>query len=241
MYPNGLLLSLAVRASPQTHDSALPSTPVIPNQHPAGAGRLHIQLALQGAATPTLNAPDAAVPHTPVVSPAPVEPASAAVSLPVPRDYDAPVSQDESTAEPVVVTAIALTPQLEEFVTDRVAEDIDEAIDNLRDETLPSMIDECVEQKVSEAMYEHAETLESLESRIDDLEEREAGIDEDTFEELRLDVLTLSGQVDQLNVLRGTIAELTATCAALTARVAQLEHAACGTPRDCETVVEEEG
>ncbi|MCZ8206531.1 hypothetical protein [Gemmatimonas sp.] len=241
MYPNGLLLTLAVRASPQAHDGTLPSTLVIPNQLPAGAGRLHIQLAVQGVAAPTLNSPNAAVPHTPVVSPAPVEPVLAAGAPPVSRDYDTPVPQDESTAEPIVVTAIALTPELEEFVIDRVAEDIDEAIDNLRDETLPSMIDECVEQKVSEAMYEHAETLESLESRIDDLEEREAGIDEDTFEDLRLDVLTLTGRVDQLNVLRDTIAELTATCAALTARVAQLEHAACGTPRDGETVVEEEG
>jgi hypothetical protein len=82
----------------------------------------------------------------------------------------------------------------------------------------------------------------SLEARVDDLEDREASlVREDTFEDLRLDVLTLTGRVDQLNVLRDTIAELTATCAALTARVGQLERTVGGTPRGGETAIGGEG
>ncbi|MFN8859083.1 MAG: hypothetical protein ACK5ZR_02010 [Gemmatimonadaceae bacterium] len=241
MYPNGLLLSLAVRASPQAHEGALPSTPVIPNQHPAGAGRVHIQLALQGAATPALNAPNAAVPHTPVVTPAPVEPAVAAGVPPVAQDHDAPAPQDVLMAEPTVVTAIALTPQAEDYLDGEIEDRVSQAIADLCDDTFDELIDE-KSAEVREALSEQGDTLASLEARVDGLEEREVfRIDEDAFEDLRLDVLTLTGRVDQLNALRNTIAELTATCAALTARIAQLEHTVAGTPRGGEAASGGEG
>ncbi|WP_396215481.1 hypothetical protein [Gemmatimonas sp.] len=224
MYPNGLLLSLAVRASPQAHDGTLPSAPVIPNQLLAGAGRLHIQLALQGVAAPTLNSPNAAVRNTPVA-----------------EANDAPALQGGPASEPTVVTAIALTPQAEDYIDGEIEDRVSQSVAAICDETVEELIDDKIAE-VREALSAQGCEVGSLEARVDDLEDREASlVREDTFEDLRLDVLTLTGRVDQLNVLRDTIAELTATCAALTARVGQLERTVGGTPRGGETAIGGEG
>ena len=236
----GVFLSLAVRASPNPLGGAVPSTSAVPNNH-AGPGRLQIQLAVQGAVTPTLNSADAAVPHTPLVSPAPVELELAEGVPQVSQDDEVPAPQEVLMAEPTVVTSIALTPQVEDYLDGEIEDRVSQAIADLCDETLDELLDDKIDD-VREALSEQRDTLASIEARVDELEEREAlRVDEDTFEDLRLDVLTLTGQVDQLSVLRGTIAELTATCAALTARVAQLENTVGGIPGGGETANGSEG
>ena len=230
----GVFLSLAVRASPNPLGGTVPSTSAVPNHH-AGPGRLQIQLAVQGAVTPTLNSADAAVPHTPLMSPAPVEPELAEGEPQVAQDDEVPASQEVLMAEPTVVTAIALTPQVEDYLDGEIEDRVSQAIADLCDEPLDELLDDKFDD-VREVLREQRDTLASLEARVDGLEEREMfRIDEDAFEDLRLDVLTLTGRVDQLNLLRDTIAKLTARCAALTARVAQLENTVGGIPGGGET------
>jgi uncharacterized coiled-coil protein SlyX len=230
----GVFLSLAVRASPNPLGGTVPSTSAVPNHH-ADPGRLQIQLAVQGAVRPTFNSADATVPHTPLVSPAPVEPELAEGEPQVAQDDEVPAPQEVLMAEPTVVTSIALTPQVEDYLDGEIEDRVSQAIADLCDETLDELLDDKIDD-VREALSEQGDTLASIEARLDNLEEREAfSVDEDALEDLRLDVLTLTGRVDQLSVLRGTIAELTATCAALTTRVTQLEHTVAGTPRGGET------
>ena len=224
MSHHGLCLSLAVRASPNSHGGAVPSNSLILNPH-VGAGSLQIQLAVQCAAAPTICSSDATVLQTPVVSPTPVEPVLAASELTASPANDAEALPGGPASEPTVVTAIALTPQAEAYIDGQIEERIREAVSDLCDYTLDDLIEGKLDDKISDAVNEHAETLERLESRLDDLEEREGtGIDEDVFEDMRLDLRTLSRQVDQLTGLRDTVAELTDACAALRARVAQLEQ-----------------
>jgi hypothetical protein len=248
MYPNGLLLSLAVRASPQAHDGATPSMPLTPNLAAPGLRNVHVHVALTGGAVTTPGAAEVVPPFAPVAVPASALPTSVMTEAPVAPPVhgvptaDAVPAEDAESASPTVVTAIALTPQLEAYVDNRITEDVDAAVAFLRENSLDDMIEECVDAKVSEAMTEHTDTLDALEARIDELEDREpSGIDEDTFEELRLDVDELSEELDQLKGLRETVEALTATCEALTKRVAQLEHAAGGAPHHGETGNEGEG
>jgi hypothetical protein len=222
MYPHGLLLSLAVRASPQTHDGATPSMPFTPTLGFPGLRNVQVHVALAGGTVPTPAAPQAPPQFAPVEAPT--------SALPTPEVQEAPVAPpapvDKCAPDtPTVVTAIALTPQLEEFVNDRISAELVEAIEHYGDEALNDMVDE----KISEALTEHTDTLERLEARIDELEERESsGVHANSFEELRLDVDDLSEELGELKALRATVAALTATCEAFTARVAQLEHAAGG-------------
>ena len=230
MHSQGVFLSLAVRASPQNHDGEMPSVPLTPNHAVPGFRTLQVHVAVQGGAPATHGSSNAVVEHAPVLSPATAEPVVAAGATPVTQENGVPALPCGPTSEPTVVTAIALTPQAEAYIDEEIEDRVGEAIADLCDETIDEVMDDKIEEQVREALSEYTDEVANLESRIDNLEA--SGVDDEAFEDLRLDVLTLTARVDQLHALREVVAMLTATCEALTARVAQLEHAAGGTPCD---------
>jgi hypothetical protein len=231
MYQNRLFLSLAIRASPHPQGGAAPSTPNIPS-HPA-ASRVQIHLAVHGAGTTMpLSSDGAPSPHAPPVSPRNPGDATATSEALVARTDRAAESELPGSA---FETAIALTPQVEAYIDGELEDRVSQMVALRCDETLDELMDDKIGEKVREALSEQGYELASLETRVDDLEDREASqVDEDTFEDLRLDVLTLTGQIDQLTPLRDAVAALTATCEALSARVAQLEQVHGGCQRDGE-------
>jgi hypothetical protein len=231
MYQNRLFLSLAIRASPHPQGGAAPSTPIIPS-HPA-ASRVQIHLAVQGAGTTMpLSSDGAPSPHAPLVSPCNPGDATATSEAPMARTDGA---AESGLPRSTVGTVTALTPQVEAYIDDALEGRVSQTVARLCDETLDELMEDKIDEKVREALSEQVDELTSIEARVDDLEEREPSrIDEDTFEDLRLDVLTLTGQIDQLTPLRDAVAALTATCEALSARVAQMEQARGGCQRDGE-------
>lgn len=233
MYQNRLFLSLAIRASPHAQGGAAPSTPIIPNG-PAAAGRVQIHLAVQAAgATTPMTSGGATLPHVPLATQINQEGATVTSEAPVaPTDGAAESGQARST---VVGTAIALTPQVEAFIDGALEDRISRTVARLCDETRDELMEDKIDEKVREALSEQGYELASLETRVDDLEDREAShVGEDAFEDLRLDVLTLTGQIDQLTPLREAVAALTATCEALSARVSQVEQGRGACQRDGE-------
>ncbi len=233
MHQNRLFLSLAIRASPHVQGGAAPSTPIIPDD-PAAAGRVQVHLAVQAAgATASMPSGGAPLPLAPLVPQANLEGGPATSEAPVaPTECAAEVGHPRST---VVGTAIALTPQVEAFINGALEDRVSQTVALLCDATLDELMDDKIDEKVRKALSEQGYELASLEARVDDLEDREVSrVDEDTFEDLRLDVLTLTGQIDQLNPMRDVVATLTATYQALSALVAQLEQARGGYQRDGE-------
>lgn len=231
MYSHGLFLSLAVRASPQTHDGTRPSVPLTPSHAVPGFRPLQIHLAVQGGPPAMHGSPNAVVPHAPVVPPVPL----AKTAIPVTQENGAPVLPCATITEPPAMTEIALSPPVKSYLDGELEDRVSETVARLCDQTLDDLLDDKIDEKVREVLSEQVDELASLEARVDNLEGREAfHVDEDDVADLRLDVLTLTGQIDQLTPLGDAVVALIATCEALSARVAHLEQARSGCQRDGE-------